>query len=552
MTTQRLILLFTMLTMVSCSGNPRPGSGTRVAEGVGILDYWTVRAEDDGTVRTRDIAPEPRPREAITGDDYFQIKLEHIFIGDALGQDVGNVAIITQIEGVVPNQTRCMEVDISDLEFELDARERSNIATTSCAFKHVIAINPVFSDSHVTFDSAFITPPFRMGASPIGLRFIIAQLNDYDLAREILSWGEEAVNSLDELGLAELTQWQSEVINIGFTVANYILDYASIPEYVFEFQTDFVPVETVGGVTTPQNLFMGGDFVIVGFPRLSDDDEADLGDLLDAYTDGSYEDLINQGSPASMGAMVASHRLIFDSGRLYWRDSGLEYRDGPYIVFKVVRQSRYPDELPISLARINREIERGYDGEEIAEQARNVVLDLQDMSAVNETEGRYLLDVFDWFSDARLLEADLNEAAYEGVRPEPFEWPMQMRSVSMTIGPDLTLVDILSRVDSSLERLQNRIYENYERNPGLWQAECVALRAVTQDLVDGYAEIYPAAELAFQRLQVERNELGRNDDRSDEEDDELEMLEAAEIWASGIMNDLSEEVDEPQCPGLRR
>ena len=74
---------------------------------------------------------------------------------------------------------------------------------------------------------------------------------------------------------------------------------------------------------------------------------------------------INGGeSVERMGALVAGRDLVYNSGRLYHRDTGSEYREGPYIIFKVVRQSRYPGELPINLARMNREIERGHDADD--------------------------------------------------------------------------------------------------------------------------------------------------------------------------------------------
>jgi hypothetical protein len=491
----------------------------------GIHDYYTVRSTDDGRVTVRDIAPEPRPQEAITGDDYFQIKLEHIFVGDTLGRDIGNMAIITQLEGVVPQGVSCHELDISDLEFDLNQRERANVATPGCAYKHVISINPVFNDAHVTFDSAFITPPFRMGMQPIGLRFIIAQLNDTELARDILDWGEAQVNNLSELGLGEISQWQSQVVDIGFTVANYILDYASQPTYLFEFETDFIPVETVGGVSTPQNLFMGGDFVIVGFPR-----------------DGA----------APAGALAAADQLLYSSGRLYWRDSNVEFRQGPYIVFKVVRQSRFPAELPVNLAQMARNIERGYSADEIQDMMRTAVLDLQDDRVLNETEGRYLLDLFDWYATARGVHDLLEDAAFNGTRSEPENWPMQMRDVPMTIGPDLALLQQLSQAATSLSRLQERIYDNYETHPGIWQSECIALRSMTQTLSDAYGELRPAVWTSFEDLQLARMALQRDGDRTDREEDRLEALESAEVWAQRAFEDAPEDLVEPQCPGLRR
>ena len=230
----------------------------------------------------------------------------------------------------------------------------------------------------------------------------------------------------------------------------------------------------------------------------------------------------------------------------------MEYRDGPYIVFKVVRESRFPAELPVSLARYSREIERGRPPQEIADLARNSILDLQDLRVINETEGRYLLDLFEWFSGARDIEAELEEAADDGTRPEPEQWPMQMRSVSMTVGPDLSLLQLLTRAKTALDRLDERIYQNYSRSPGMWQAECVALRDVTQGLADAYQHLRPLSQQAFEDLQLERFELNRQTDRSEEEDEQLETLQATEVWAQRLIEELPEELDEPRCPALRR
>lgn len=529
-----VLVLFGAALMQGATCNPSPGTGTEVKWGVGIRDYYTMRSVD-GSLTTRDVKPEPRPREAITGDDYFQLKLEHIYIGEALGRDVGNVAIISQVSGVLPPTIKCNELSVDDLGFDLNTRERANQArSASCAFKHVVAVNPVFAQGHVTFDSAFISPPFRMGQRPVGLRFMIAQLNDVELARQLLQWGEEQLNSLSEWGLAELdlTQWQSKLIDIGFTVANYILDYAATPDYVFEFQTDFVPIETVGGVDTPQNLFMGGDFVIVGFPN-NDDEEA------------------QKDRPT--GALLMSEKLVFDSGRLYWKGSKKEFRDGPYIIFKVVRESRYPSQLPVALAKINRELERGADAAQMSDIARTTILDLQDAHMLNETEGRYLLDLIGWFTETRALEASLEGQAFENKRPEASEWPAAMQNVPPVIGSELVLLDQLALAKGALERLDQRIYANYARNPGMWQAECVAIRDLTQGLSDSYRKLRPAAERAYEDLTLERARLEKEGTKlSADQQAKLEEMRNAEIWAKRLSDDLPEELVEPKCPALRR
>ncbi|MDX9724612.1 MAG: hypothetical protein RBU37_27940, partial [Myxococcota bacterium] len=56
--------LLLLLTLASCSASP-----------TSVRALYTLRSVD-GHLQTRDIAPDPKPREAITGDDYFQIKLE--------------------------------------------------------------------------------------------------------------------------------------------------------------------------------------------------------------------------------------------------------------------------------------------------------------------------------------------------------------------------------------------------------------------------------------------------------------------------------------------
>lgn len=509
------------ITVLTGCGSPQTGTGTRIADGVGIRDYYTVRAADDGRVVSRDISPEPRPREAITGDDYFQLKLEHIYIGDVLQREHGNVAIISQVEGILPDTIMCRTLDLGELGVDLDQRESSNLARGGCAYKHVITINPVFQNGHVTFDSAFITPPFRMGTRPVGLRFIIAQLNDYELARSLVNWIEDQTQNLSSLGLAELTDWQSRLVNIGFTGVNMLLDYASMPSHVFEFETDFVPIEVVGGVTTPQNLFMGGDFVIVGFPA----------------EDGG-----------ASGALQAAESLVFNSGRLYWRHDNSEYRGGAYIVFKVVRESRFPGELPVTVARLNREFQRDVPPDEVVGLWRDAVLTLQDARVVNETEGRYLLDVFDWLGDARETQVVLDALENDGERRDPEDWPAQMRALDVVLGTDLSLLADLDSARTLLDRLGNRIYDNYERNPGLWQAECVAFRSMTQNLADHYNALRPLAERAFEDLQIAR----MNCQRGSSCPYELSSLESVEIWAQGRIEALPESLDEPACPGLRR
>jgi hypothetical protein len=70
-------------------------------------------------------------------------------------------------------------------------------------------------------------------------------------------------------------------------------------------------------------------------------------------------------------------------------------------------------------------------------------------------------------------------------------------------------------------------------------------------MVDAYDDIRPNAQRAFDLLSVERDQLSRTDGRSADQDAELEGLEAAELWASGILSELPESLEEPRCPALR-
>ena len=143
---------FTISMVTACSGPA-------------IQGYSTLRSVD-GELGSRDLLPEPRPQEAITGDDYYAIKLEQVFVGDELGEAPGEVAIITQIEGALPEGVRCDELDLAGLDVDLSSRERSNVQQSQrCAFKHLVAIETVQARSAIPFESAIITPPFKMGGA---------------------------------------------------------------------------------------------------------------------------------------------------------------------------------------------------------------------------------------------------------------------------------------------------------------------------------------------------------------------------------------------------
>ena len=523
-----LVVALSFLAPIAC--NPSAGSGTVVREGVGIRDYYTLRSVD-GSLQTRDVKPEPRPREAISGDDYFQVKLESIYIGKALGRDVGNLAIISEIEGILPPEVSCNEIDVADLGFKLEERERHSHAFSSrCSYKHVVALNPVFQDGHTTFDSRFISPPFRMGKREIGLRFIIGQLNDVEMARMLLQWSQEQLNNLDDWGIDQfsMTKWQSKLVDIGFTVANYIIDYAAKPDYVFDFQTDFVPIESVGGVSSPQNLLMGGDFVIVGFANT----KAEEGEEIE-----------------KAGALEMADRLVFDSGRLYWKGSKKPFEDGPYIIYKVVRQSRYPRELPVSLAKINRLVERGESPDDVTKSARGIVLDLQDANMLNETEGRYYLDVFDWYAHARGVLNELEKIDEGEQLNDKSAWPVQLQTLPAGLAVELAVLDKVAQAQRSLNKVQERVYDKYSMTPGITIAECTQIQSVTDKMVDVSEKLKDKAQQAHDQLAIRRQALQTKEKRTPTEESELQALIDAELWASGLA--FGESFPEPRCPSLR-
>jgi hypothetical protein len=510
-----------ILSAAGC--NPKAISDTNVMPGVGMRDYFTARAMPDGSVGLRDLPPTPRPRESITTDDYFGIKLEHIYAGGMLGRNVGNLAIIAQIAGIIPDGVRCEELSTDALGFQpSDQQKSTRRASQECQYKTVVQVNPVFRDSHVTFDSAFITPPFRTGNEPLRLQFIIAQLNDVELARKIVDWSKQKADQAQAADVLDLNRWQKELVNIGFTAVNYLIDYAAAPTYVFEMTTDFVPVETVEGAE-PQNLLMGGDFVLVGIT----------------------------GNPrVPQGAFKAAEQLIYQSGRLYWKDSREEYRESPYAIFNVVRYSRYPTDIPVNLARIQRQVRRGESADDIVRGARTTVLDLQDARMLNETEGGMLLDLFDWYARASRLDAKLNDRDYGRQAPPP-----RLSGLAQTNAPAAAGVTPLDDLKESLDlvrRLDDRLFGNYGQTPGFRQDECVTIRSLTQSLADAYREKRPAATQAFENLQIRRGQLQRQAQRTPSQQAELDSIVQIEPSLQGLVEILPDELPEPQCPQMRQ
>ncbi len=503
-----------LATAMGC--NPKPDSGVRIGP-AGIRDFYTVRTTPDGRITDRDIAPTPRPREAITTDDYFALKIEHIFVGGAFERNPGNLAIIAEVGGIVPDNLQCETFSTEELGLQLSDQQESNeIASQQCRFKSVVQINPVFRDSHATFDSAFISPPFRTQNEPVRLQFIMAQLNDVEVARKIINWLQEKTDQAREMGIIKMNEWQSRILNLGFNAANAILDYASRPTYVFEMTTDFVPVETVEG-EQPQSLLSGGDFVVVGM-------------------DG------NAGAPA--GALAAARDLMFSSGRLYWRGSREEYRETPYVVFKVIRYSRFPDQLPVHLATIHREARRGADVSELAAEARDALFELQDARIVNESEGNMLIDVVDWYAEARRVAA-LIEAPPERAADSP--WADLGRSLAARV----SVIEELSDAVTLVDRLGHRIYGNYSQFPGFRQDECTVIRDVVQGLADAYADRYERLEPALEELVLRRAALERMDARGPAEERELAALRRVEPEVYAMFDLMPERLREQRCPSMR-
>ena len=504
--------------------NPKADSGTNVMPGVGIRDYFTLRALQDGSVNTRDLAPTPRPREAITSDDYFGIKLEHIYAGNMLGRGVGNLAIIAQIGGIIPDGQSCQE--LTDVEAKLGFKPSaqqisSRHASQECQFKSVVQVNPVFRDAHATFDSAFITPPFRTGNDPLRLQFTIAQLNDAELAKKIVDWSKKRLEEAQSADVFKVNELQKEMINIGFTAVNYLLDYAAEPTYVFEMTTDFIPVETVEG-GQPQSLLMGGNFVLVGM------------------TD-------NPRVPG--GALAAKGKLIYKSGRLYWKDTQDEYRESPYVVFNVVRFSRYPTNLPVNLARVQRQVRRGESPDDIVRGAKSTVLDLQDARMLNETEGTMMLDTFDWYARATRLATTFDG---EGAAQAPAPLLQGLAQVNAPAAASLAGLVELNDTAKLVTRLQDRLFANYGQTPGFRQDECITIRSMTQALAEGYKDRRPGLKTAFENLQIRRGALQRQTSRTAAQNAELDAMIQLEPTLQEMVTKLPEVLPEPACPQLRQ
>ncbi|MBU6161636.1 MAG: hypothetical protein KGO50_10970, partial [Myxococcales bacterium] len=287
---------------------------------------------------------------------------------------------------------------------------------------------------------------------------------------------------------------------------------------VFDMTTDFVAVETVQDSTVPQNLLIAGDFIIVG-----------------AREGGTL-----------ISAMVAAEQLYFNSGRLYWTANNEEYRDAAYMVFKVVRFSRYPGALPFSLESINREVRGGASPGQLVSDAQRTLLELQEATMLNETEGDLLYNLLDWYANTASVAQRLDEGDY-GADDIPLAWSEVPPALVAGLLP---LEDLASAADS-MRTLEDRLFANYGSTPGFRQAECVAIRSLTQGLADRYRAARPEVVTAFENLQLARLALQRDNARTPEEEAQFNVLRQIEPSVVELVNRLPETLTEPECPALR-
>ena len=511
------------VSMLGCSGGLTDRRDDVMVRATSIADVYTVRTTPTGEVTTRDLAPSPRPREAITSDDYFAIKLEDIYAHglferarQGAAPEYGNIALVAEIGGIVPRDIACDLLPESSVDFSLGSSESSNARTPGpCAFKTVVAINPVFNDAHANLSSAFITPPFRTANAPLEFRFIMAELRDVELARQIVEWA----SSMAGIGPEEnAVTWQQRLINAGFSAVHWLLDRAAKPTYLLEFSTDFVPVETVEG-SVPQNLLMNADFVLVGIP----DDTSEL--------------------PSSV--LQAAEQLVFRDGRLLWRDGGDEYRESPYVVFKVVRFSRYPGPLPLDLTELARELRRTDRHDELAGRGLDLVDMLQRDGTLNETEGAFLRRSVAWLSEAALLA----DQAERGVVEHPSAAVLSLPPLFAEGLAPLALLDALAQ---TVERLNTQIYEDFGQTPGIRQGECIGFVDLNQRLAAAYARLRPDVVHTFESLQIRRSQLARSQaGMSSEQAAEFDALRQAEPTLQARLERLPETLTESSCPGMR-
>jgi hypothetical protein len=481
-----------------------------------IRDYMTMRTVDGQALSGRDIAPSPMPREAIRSDDYFGIKLEHIFLGPSDDQRARNIGLIAEVSGIVPDGINCDELPMSEIDIDLPAQRTDNaLKSNECSYRTIVDLKTNFNGSHLTYDSTFITPVFRTANEPLSFRFLMVNIRDMALARRIADWALGQVDGLmNRLGGA-VNPIAREIVSVGVSAVNLILDMAAEPTYVFQMTTDFVAAESVADTTTPQNLLVAGDYIIVG---------------------------VREGGTL-LSAMVAAEELYFNSGRLYWTADDSEYRDAAYMVFKVVRFSRYPGQLPISLEEISRASRRGDDATPLVRDAQQRIVDLQELSILNETEGDLLRVVLDWYGDAARTDAALQAAA--DARP-----PMQIDYTTAFTDGTLALDPLLDAHDLT-RRLQERVYDGYGASLGFRQSECIALGAMSRSLAEEYATVRAPVVRAFEEMQIRRVQLQRSTARSAEQQAEFDAIVSLEPLVAERIGSLPDSLPEPVCPGLR-
>lgn len=508
--------------LVACSGGVTDRRDDVMVRRTSIADVYTARTMPDGSVTTRDLAPSPRPREAITSDDYFAIKLEDIYahglferVREGAAPEYGNIALVAEIGGIVPRGIDCTLLPEESVGFSVGSSETSNARSPGdCAFKTVVAINPVFNNAHANLSSAFITPPFRSDNRPIEFRFIMAELRDIELARQIVEW----VSEISGIGPEEnAATWQQRLINVGFSAVHWLLDRAAKPTYLLEWSTDFVPVETVeGGV--PQNLLMNADFVLVGVP---DDIE---------------------GLPSSV--LQAGEQLVFRDGRLLWRETGDEYRESPYVVFKMVRFSRYPGPLPLDLTELARELRRTDRHDEMEARGLDLVDGLQREGTLNETEGAFLRRSVSWLADT----AELVQESEDGETTVP----LALSGLPPIHAAGLAPVEQLEELADAVQELERSIYADFGATPGIRQGECIAFRDLNQRVARAYEALRPDVQTAFESMQIRRAQLARaRDSRTPAQTDEFDAIMAVEAVLDGQLRALPDTLAEPACPGMR-
>jgi hypothetical protein len=482
-------------------------------------DYTTLRSEDGRALTGRDVAAVPMPREAIRSDDYFGIKLETIYLGPDDRQGVRNLGFIAEIRGIVPQGFSCDELPPSELDISLPERTSSNaLKSSGCAFRTIVDLKTSFAGSHIAYDSTFITPVFRTANEPLNLRFLMVRIRDVSLAQRIVSWAGERLEGVMGRLAGSITPVARELVSVGVSAVNLLLDLAAEPTQVFEMTTDFVAAESVQDSMVPQNLLMAGDFVILGAQR----------------------------GAALLSAEVAREQLQVNSGRLYWRRDGSEYRDAPYMIFKVVRFSRFPGALPFSLEGIGRQVRQGAEPGGLVAEAQRTLLALQQMHLLNETEGDMLYRLLTWYADTVALAARLESHGY-GADDLPSTW----REAPAAWVEGLAPTRDLTATAAAMRTLEERLYGSYGATPGFRQAECVAIRSLTQTLADRYATRRAEVVQARDQLQLRRVRLGRQASRSSSEETEYRALFAVEPDVLAQVNALPDLLPEPACPALR-